>query len=123
MKFPVVTVTLVSAALLYVLWDQSQEPPAPLDPSQFANLAAEPVERGRIVDWAVSQVPQLCEEATGAAVGASAHAECLEASRKRESSCRRAAADQFPALVATEAGFRDLAISTMNCLVPQSARL
>jgi len=123
MKFPVVTVTLVSAALLYVLWDQSQEAPAPLDPSQFANLATDPVERGRIVDWAVTQVPQLCEEVTGSAVGTTAHDECEKISSKREPSCRRAVADQFPSLVASEAVFRDLAITTMNCLVPQSARL
>lgn len=123
MKFPVVTVTLVSAALLYVLWDQSREAPAPLDPSRFANLAADPVERGRIVDWAVSQVPQLCEEVTGAAAGTSVHADCEDTGSKREPSCRRAAADQFPALIASEAVFRDLAITTMNCLVPRSARL
>ena len=113
----------MSAALLYVLWDQSQETPAPLDPSRFANLAEDPVERGRIVDWAVSQVPQLCEEVTGSAVGTAAHGECEKTSSKREPSCRRAAADQFPSLVASEAVFRDLAITTMNCLVPRSARL
>lgn len=123
MKFPVATVMLVSAAVAFVIWDQAQEEAPPLDPTRFTNLAANPLERGAVVDWAVEQVPQLCEEATGSVAGSDAHRACVDTSEKRESSCRRAMADQFPGLVASEALFRDLSITTMNCLVPQSARL
>lgn len=123
MKFPVVTVTLVSAALLYVLWDQYREQPAPVDPSRFTNLSANPVERGVVVDWAVAQLPELCADATGSAPGSDVHRQCQTRSDKRESACRRAMADRFPDMIASDPVFRDLAISTMNCLVPQSARL
>ncbi|WP_203299891.1 hypothetical protein [Marinobacter sediminum] len=123
MKFPVVTVTLVTAALIYVVWDQTQEKPGPVDPSRFTNLAANPVERGTVVDWAVDQVPKLCEDAIDAATGSDAHTDCLNRSEKREPVCRRAMADRFPGMITSEPVFRDLAISAMNCLVPQSARL
>ncbi|MBW7470783.1 hypothetical protein QQF73_04860 [Marinobacter sp. M216] len=120
MKFPTVTVVLVSAALIFVVWDKTREPPEPVEASRFTNLAANPVERGTAVDWVTGQVPGLCEEATGAAPGTAAHANCLEDSEAREPACRRAAADRFPGIVASEAVFRDLSITLMNCLVPQS---
>lgn len=123
MKFPVVTVTLVTAALIYMVWDQTQEKPGPVDPGRFTDLAANPVERGTVVDWAVDQIPKLCEDAVDAANGSDAHTDCLNRSEKRGPVCRRAMADGFPGMITSEPVFRDLAISAMNCLVPQSARL
>ncbi|MBW0147137.1 hypothetical protein [Marinobacter arenosus] len=120
MKFPTVTVVLVSAALVFVVWDQTREQPEPVEASRFTNLAANPVERGTVVDWVVGEVPGLCAEATGTASGSDAHAECVDGSEAREPACRRAAADRFPGLVASKAVFRDLSITLMNCLVPQS---
>lgn len=123
MKFPVVTVTLVAVALIYVVWDQSQEKPGRVDASRFTNLAANPVERGMVVDWAVEQVPQLCKDAIEATTGSDGLTDCVNNSEKREPACRRAMADRFPGMVTSEPVFRDLAITAMNCLVPESARL
>lgn len=120
MKFPTVTVVLVSAALIFVVWDKTREQPGPVEASRFTDLAANPVERGTVVDWVVGEVPGLCEEATGAASGSQAHAECVDGSEAREPACRRAAADRFPGIVASKTVFRDLSITLMNCLVPQS---
>lgn len=120
MKFPTATVVLVSAALLFVLWDQTREPPVPLKPSHIANLAAQPVELGRIVDWVTGQVPGLCQESTGMPEGSREHDDCLDASKSREPICRRAMADRFPGMIGTERTFRDLSITMMDCLVQQS---
>lgn len=123
MKFPTVTVTLVSLALVVVIWQQSQDQQDTIDPSRFANLAANPVERGTVVDWVVTQVPALCQEATSQADGSEAVSQCVERSERRSSNCRRALYDHFPALISSEAVFRDLTITAMDCLVPQSERL
>ena len=123
MKFPTATVILVSAALLFVLWSQMREQPAPLDVDRIANIAAKPVERGRVVDWAVAQVPRLCEEATGGAAGNDEYEDCLKASKSRSSICRRAMADQFPDMIGSEQGFRNLSVTMMDCLVLQSRLL
>ena len=120
MKFPTVTVILVSAALIFVVWEQSREQPEPVDASRFTNLAANPVERGVVVDWLTEQVPGLCEEAAGAAVGTEAHASCVESSEAREPACRRAMADRFPGIIASKEVFRDLSITLINCLVPHN---
>ncbi|MEX2473924.1 hypothetical protein [Marinobacter sp.] len=120
MKFPTVTVVLVSAALLFVLWDQTREQPEPVEASRFANLAASPVERSVAVDWVVAQIPALCEEATGQSRGAQAYSECVTDSEARTSTCRRAVYDRFPDVISSKAAFRDLSIAGMNCLVPQS---
>lgn len=123
MKFPMATVTLVSAALLFVVWSQMREQPQPLAVDRLANIAAEPVERGRIVDWAMAQVPRLCEEATGAAAGNDEYDDCLQASNSRSSICRRAMADRFPGMIGSEQGFRNLSVTMMDCLVQQSRLL
>jgi hypothetical protein len=123
MKFPTATVTLVSAALLFVLWSQTREQPEPLAVDRLADIAAEPVERGRIVDWAMAQLPRLCEEATGRAAGNDEYDDCLKASKSRSSICRRAMADQFPDMIGSEQGFRNLAVTMMDCLVQQSRLL
>jgi hypothetical protein len=120
MKFPTATVILVSSALAYVLWSQSQEPPPPLDADRIANLSSAPVERGRVLDWVIQQLPRLCEEATGAAQGSDDHAECVDASESRSSSCRRSMADNFPGTISSEQQFRDLSVTMMDCLVQQS---
>ena len=120
MKFPLVTVTLVSAALIFVVWEQTREHPEPVDASRFTNLAADPVERGVVVDWLVEQVPGHCAEATGAAGGTDAHTRCMESSEAREPACRRAMADRFPGIIASEGVFRDLSITLLNCLVPHN---
>lgn len=123
MKFPTATVILVSAALVFVIWNQTREQPAPLDARRLANLAAQPVERGRIVDWVTEQLPRLCQEATGTPSGSSEHQGCLDASETREPSCRRAMAERFPGMIGSEQIFRSLSVTMMECLVHQSRRL
>jgi len=123
MKFPTVTVILVSAALLFVLWNQTREQPAPLDADRIGNISVEPVERARIVDWVVGQVPRLCEEATGGSAGSRDYYDCLDSSGSRQSSCRRAMADQFPGMIGSEQIFRNLSVTMMDCLVRQSRLL
>lgn len=117
MKFPKFTVILVTAAILFVLWEQSQAPDEPLDASRFQNLAANPVERSVVVDYVIDQIPSLCEQTTN---GSEPLAECVEKSESRTSSCRRVVYDRFPDIIASDRVFRDLSISMMNCLMPQS---
>lgn len=119
MKMPVVTVTLVSAALLYVLWDQTRGTPATTGADRFSNLAANPVSRGDVLDFVVSRVPVLCSEATGRDSGETFN-DCVQLANSRSSSCRRTMVGQFPDNVMSEAVFRDLSITMINCLVPQS---
>lgn len=119
MKMPVVTITLVSAALLYVLWDQTREAPAPAGVERFSNLAVSPASRGEVLDFVVSRIPDFCREATGRDSGVEFN-DCVQMAGSRSSACRRAMADQFPDNVMSEAVFRDLSITMINCLVPQS---
>lgn len=123
MKFPAATVILVSSALVFVLWNQTREQPAPLDADRIANLSADPVERGRILNWVAEQVPRLCEEATGAAAGSPEHDDCLDASEARQPTCRRSMADHFPGMIGSEQIFRNLSVTMMDCLVQQSRLL
>lgn len=120
MKFPKVTVVLVSAALLFVVWEQTRERPAPVDASRFTNLQANPVERSVTVDWLIARIPALCEDATGQRPDTQAYTNCVAESESRTSSCRRALYDRFPSVIASEAVFRDLSITAMNCLVPRT---
>ena len=120
MKFPKVTVVLVSAALLFVLWEQTRERPPPVDARRFANLADNPVELSVAMDWVVRQLPVLCEDATGQDSDSGAHSTCVSEGETRTSACRRAVYDRFPSVIASEQVFRDVALSAMNCLVPQS---
>lgn len=120
MKFPIVTVVLVSAALLFVLWDQTRERPQAVDASRFTNLAKNPVVLGTAVDWVIMQVPALCEKATSQAQGTEAYASCVKQGEARTSTCRRAVYDRFPSIVASETVFRDLSITLINCLVPDA---
>ena len=118
MKFPIVTVTLVIAALGFVLWDQTREQPQAVDASRFTNLSANPAKLSTAVDWIVTQVPSLCEKATGQAEGAEASASCVKQAQSRTSTCRRGVYDRFPSVVASNAVFRDLSITLINCLLP-----
>lgn len=118
MRIPIVTVTLVSAALLFAVWDQFREKPQAVEASRFANLTENPAERSVAVDWVVTQIPSLCEEATGQPEGSDAQASCVKQSKARTSTCRRGIYDQFPSTVSSEPVFRDLSITMMNCLVP-----
>jgi hypothetical protein len=118
MKFPFATVILVSAALLFVLWEQVREQPEVVSASRFTHLAENPVERSVAVDWLITQIPSFCEEATGKSSGTDVHTSCVKQSRTRTSACRRGIYDRFPAFVASNAVFRDLTITLMNCLVP-----
>lgn len=120
MKFPKVTVVLVSAALVFVVWEQTRERPEPVDASRFTNLSANPVERSVAMDWVVTRIPALCEDATGQDRDAKAFSECVSGAEARTSSCRRGVYDRFPSVIASEAVFRDLSITAMNCLVPRS---
>lgn len=120
MKFPTVTITLVSLALIFVLWDQTREKPEPVDASRFVNVATNPVQRSVVLDWLVTQVPDFCEQATGQSAGTDLHSGCVKEGKARSSSCRRAMNDRFPSIVASDSVFRDLSITMMNCLVPQS---
>jgi hypothetical protein len=123
MKFPKVTVILVSAALAFVIWDQTREPPAPLDASRFAKLSSQPVDRGTVADWVTGQLPRLCQEATGSSPGTTEHDDCLQSSESRESICRRAMSDQFPGMISSEQAFRNLSVTMMDCLVQHSRLL
>jgi len=123
MKFPTVTVVLVSAALLFVLWEQTRKQPEPIDASRFVNLAANPVERSVVVDWVILQIPELCADVTGQGEGSEVHSGCTSESEARTSGCRRMIYDRFPGVIASEAAFRDLSITMMNCLVPRSGLL
>ncbi|QSP94775.1 hypothetical protein LPB19_16645 [Marinobacter salinisoli] len=120
MKFPKVTVILVTGALLYVLWEQYQAPSEPVEASRFENLRANPVERSVVVDYVIEQAPALCQQTTGEAAGTDAHAGCVQQSESRTSPCRRTMYDQFPEIIASDRVFRDLSISMMNCLMPRS---
>lgn len=120
MKFPKVTVALVSAALLFVLWDQTREQPEPVDASRLTNLRANPVELSAAADWIFEQIPEFCSDATGEGSGAKAHTECVEEAEARTSSCRRMLYDRFPSIVASEGVFRDVSLTAMACLVPRS---
>jgi len=47
----------------------------------------------------------------------------VERAESRTSTCRRAIYDNFPDNVTSEAVFRDVSITMMNCLVPESGRV
>lgn len=120
MKFPKVTVVLVAAALLYVLWDQTREQTQPVDASRLTNLRANPVELSAAVDWIFKQIPEFCTDSTGQGSGANAHGDCVEKAEARTSTCRRMLYDRFPSVVASEGVFRDVSLTAMECLVPRS---
>lgn len=120
MKFPKVTVVLVSAALLFVLWDQTREQPAPIDASRLSNLRANPVELSAAVDWIFGQIPDFCSDATSEGSETKAYADCVKKAEARTSTCRRTLYDRFPSVVASEAVFRDVSLTAMECLVPRS---
>lgn len=119
MKFPIVTVTLVLAALLFVLWDQTREQPQTVDASRFTNLKENPVKLSTTVDWVITQVPALCGQANGKAEGDKAR--CVKQAEARTSTCRRGVYDRFPSIVASDAVFRDVSITLINCLAPSSS--
>ena len=120
MKFPKVTVVLVSTALLFVLWDQTREQPDPIDANRLTNLRANPVELSAAVDWIFTQIPDFCSDAAGEGSGTKVHADCVEKAEARTSTCRRMLYDRFPSVVASEATFRDVSLTAMACLVPRS---
>ena len=120
MKFPKVTVVLVSAALLFVLWEQTRERPPSVDASRFTNLTANPVERSVAMDWVVKQIPALCDDTIGQSRRSEAHSTCVIKSEARTSTCRRGIYDRFPSVIASEEVFRDLFITAMSCLAPRS---
>ena len=120
MKFPKVTVVLVSAALLFVLWEQTREQPDPIDASRLTNLRANPVELSAAVDWIFTQIPDFCSDATGEGSETKAHADCVKKAESRTSTCRRMLYDRFPGVVASESVFRDVSLTAMACLVPRS---
>ncbi|MBC7184769.1 MAG: hypothetical protein H5U30_14505 [Marinobacter sp.] len=120
MKFPKVTVILVTAALLFVLWEQTREQPEPIDASRLTNLRANPVELSAAVGWIITQIPEFCADATGEGAQTKAHADCVKQAESRTSSCRRMLYDRFPSVVASESVFRDVSLTAMACLVPRS---
>ncbi|AZT84819.1 hypothetical protein EHN06_15360 [Marinobacter sp. NP-4(2019)] len=120
MKFPKATVILVSAALIFVVWEQFRDQPDPVNSARFKNLAANPAERSEVVDWVVTQIPVLCEEASGGGEGRATYSECVERGESRTSTCRRKIYDAFPGVIASDSVFRDVSITMMNCLVPRS---
>lgn len=120
MKYPIVTVTLVIAALGFVLWDQTREQRQPLEASRFTNVSANPVELSTAVDWVITQLPDLCSQSTGQAEGSEAQASCVKKAKTRTSTCRRGIYDRFPSVVSSDAVFRDVSITLINCLVPDA---
>ncbi|MFO8140746.1 MAG: hypothetical protein R6T87_02425 [Marinobacter sp.] len=119
MKFPIVTVAMVSVALVYVFWGQTREQPDPADPARFTNLQANPAKTSELVDWAITQIPEICAQAVADTGGDDAVAGCVRRAQPRTSTCRRAVYDSFPDYVNSEVLLRDVSISMMNCLVPQ----
>ena len=122
MKFPIVTVVLVSAALGVVLWDQSREAAEPVNAARFTHLAQNPVERGVAVDWITDQAPAQCEDMVEPG-DESGLRSCLNGIKQRTGSCQRAMADRFPDTLGSDAQFRDLSITLLGCLVPRSGRV
>lgn len=120
MKFPIVTVTLVSAALLLVLWGQTRDQPQPVDASRFTDLSKNPVVLGTAVDWVITQVPALCEQSTGQTNGEEGYSACVTRAKARSSACRRGIYDRFPSIVASDAVFRDMSITLIDCFVRKS---
>ena len=120
MKFPKVTVVLVSAALLFVLWDQTREQPDPVDASRLANLRANPVELSSAVDWIFGQIPEFCSDAIAQGSSAQDQTDCVENAEARTSTCRRMLYDRFPSVIASEAVFRDVSLTAIACLIPMS---
>nr|WP_252737960.1 hypothetical protein [Marinobacter salexigens] len=102
-------------ALLYVFWDQTREPPQLVDAGRFTNLQNNPVKLSTTVDWVVTQIPSFCEQASDRSE--KAQASCVEYAQTRTSTCRRGVYDRFPSVVASEAVFRDVSITLINCLV------
>lgn len=123
MKFPTATIILVSAAVIFVVWDQYREKPQPVDAQRFGNLAANPVERGVVMDWVTAQVPQLCVEATGKPEGSDEVSACIDRSEEYQPTCRRLSYDRFPSLVASDKVFREMSTTMMACLVRESRPL
>ncbi|MEE3169824.1 MAG: hypothetical protein VX324_06830 [Pseudomonadota bacterium] len=120
MKFPKVTVVLVAASLLYVLWHQTRDQAEPIDASRLTNLQANPVELGSAVDWIFSQIPEFCRNGGEVASGTEPYETCIQTAEARTSSCRRMLYDRFPATVASDALFRDMTLTAMECLIPRS---
>jgi len=120
MKFPTVTVVMVSAGLLFVLWEQTREQPAPIDAGRLTNLRANPVELSAAVDWIFAQIPDFCSDATGEGKEAKVHIDCVEKAEAQTSTCRRTLYDRFPSVIASEAVFRDVSLTAMACVVPRS---
>ena len=120
MKFPKVTVVLVSAALLFVLWEQTREQSEPVDASRLTNLRANPVELGSAVDWVFTQIPEFCRDGASASEGADNQEACVSAAEARTSSCRRVLYDRFPGMIASDAVFRDVTLTAVECLIPRS---
>ncbi|MDX1599375.1 MAG: hypothetical protein R3295_11995 [Marinobacter sp.] len=120
MQFPKATVILVSAALIFVAWEHFRDRPDSPDSARFTNLASNPAERSEVVDWVVTQIPELCQEASDGEQGSDAYSECVKRGESRTSACRRQIYDGFPAIIASDRVFRDVSITMMNCLVPQS---
>ncbi|EON93585.1 hypothetical protein MARLIPOL_02730 [Marinobacter lipolyticus SM19] len=120
MQFPKATVILVSAALVFVVWEQFRDRPAPVNSARFTDLSSNPAERSDVVDWVVAQIPALCEQSSGGEKESTAYSECVKRGESRTSTCRREIYDAFPGVIASESLFRDVSITMMNCLVPQS---
>jgi len=119
MKMPFVTITLVSAALVYVLWSELGEQAEPMDSSRFSNLAVSPATRADVVNFIIRQIPAICKDAAGGRESAVLE-RCRQQADSRSSACRRLMIDHFPDAVSSDALFRDLSISMIGCLVPQS---
>ncbi|MBC7184261.1 MAG: hypothetical protein H5U30_11910, partial [Marinobacter sp.] len=81
---------------------------------------ANPVELSAAVGWIITQIPEFCSGATGKGGEENAHADCVERAESRTSSCRRMLYDRFPSVIASEAVFRDVSLTAMECLVPRS---
>lgn len=119
MKFPKVTVVLVTASLLYVLWHQTREPSEPIDVLRLTNLQANPVELGPAVDWIFGQIPEFCRNGGTRTERSESHNDCIQAAEARTSICRRMLYDRFPDSIASDALFRDVTLTAMECLVPR----
>lgn len=70
------------------------------------------------MDWVVQQIPQLCKDVQGGEHGGQAVSDCVEKGEARTSACRREIYDRFPSIIASDTVFRDLTLTTMECLVP-----
>ena len=120
MKFPYATVILVSAAIGYILWEQSR-PAMDLSPSRFTDLRANPATKEEVLAFFTRQAKGLCFEKTEGATNSASFDACMEQAAQRRPECKQITSRNMPELINSEEEFREYGIYLMNCLVPMES--